>query len=36
MAVRDSKIGDSSPVLIFRPDEWIAFIGGAKDGEFDL
>lgn len=35
VAVRDSKNPDG-PVLIFTPDEWDAFVGGAKDGEFDL
>ena len=35
VAVRDSK-HPSGPALIFTPDEWRAFIGGAKDGEFDL
>ncbi len=24
------------PVLVFTRDEWDAFVGGAKDGEFDL
>lgn len=33
--VRDSKDPDG-PVLHFTPDEWRAFIKGAKDGEFDL
>jgi hypothetical protein len=35
VAVRDSK-HPTGPVLIFTPEEWQAFIGGAKDGEFDL
>jgi hypothetical protein len=34
-AVRDSK-DRSGPILKFTPAEWDAFIGGAKDGEFDL
>jgi hypothetical protein len=34
VAVRDSKNPDG-PALIFTPAEWEAFIGGAKDGEFD-
>ena len=25
-----------SPVLVFTEAEWDAFVGGAKDGEFDL
>lgn len=33
--VRDTKQPDS-PVLRFTPDEWAAFVGGVKDGEFDL
>lgn len=33
--VRDSKNPDG-PVLTFTPNEWDAFIGGAKDGEFDI
>ena len=35
IAVRDSK-NPTGPTLIFTPDEWDAFVGGAKDGEFDL
>jgi hypothetical protein len=34
IAVRDSK-DPSGPVLRFTAAEWDAFIGGAKDGEFD-
>ncbi|MFF5085471.1 DUF397 domain-containing protein [Actinoplanes sp. NPDC000266] len=34
VAVRDSKNPDG-PRLIFTASEWGAFIGGAKDGEFD-
>lgn len=34
IAVRDSK-NQSGPALVFTPDEWDAFVGGAKDGEFD-
>lgn len=34
-AVRDSKAGGTGPVLVFTASEWSAFIGGAKDGEFD-
>jgi len=33
-ALRDTKLADS-PVFEFDKDEWKAFIGGAKDGEFD-
>jgi hypothetical protein len=35
IAVRDSK-RPGGPVLLFTQDEWDAFVGGAKDGEFDL
>jgi hypothetical protein len=34
IAVRDSK-NPSGPALMFTPEEWAAFIEGAKDGEFD-
>jgi hypothetical protein len=34
-AVRDSKDNGTGPVLVFTAAEWSAFIGGAKDGEFD-
>lgn len=33
--VRDSKLGESSPVLWFTPDEWDAFTGGVRAGQFD-
>jgi hypothetical protein len=35
VAVRDSK-NPTGPALIFAPAEWEAFIGGAKNGEFDI
>jgi hypothetical protein len=35
IGVRDSK-DRSGPVLAFTRAEWDAFVGGAKDGEFDL
>ncbi|MEV0455601.1 DUF397 domain-containing protein [Catellatospora methionotrophica] len=35
IALRDSK-NPTGPALIFTPDEWDAFVEGAKDGEFDL
>ncbi|GAA1883827.1 DUF397 domain-containing protein [Asanoa iriomotensis] len=34
VGVRDSK-NRSGPILEFDPAEWAAFIGGAKDGDFD-
>lgn len=35
VAVRDSK-NPAEAVLLFTPQEWDAFVDGAKDGEFDL
>ncbi len=35
IAVRASK-NPAGPALIFTTAEWDAFVGGAKDGEFDL
>lgn len=35
IAVRDSK-NPRGPVLVFDPHEWEAFLGGVRDGEFDL
>jgi Domain of unknown function (DUF397) len=32
--VRDSK-DPAGGVLVFTRAEWLAFLGGAKDGEFD-
>lgn len=34
--VRDTKDGGTGPVLAFTADEWTAFIGGVKDGEFEI
>jgi len=34
VGVRDSK-DPSGPVLRFTPGEWRAFVGGARNGEFD-
>jgi hypothetical protein len=34
--VRDSKLGNASPVLGFTHDEWAAFVAGVRDGEFDV
>lgn len=33
--VRDSK-RRTGPVLTFTAQEWTAFLGGVRDGEFDL
>jgi Domain of unknown function (DUF397) len=35
IAVRDSK-DRQGPVLIFTAHEWEAFLGGARDGEFEI
>lgn len=35
IGVRDSK-DQQSPVLVFSPQEWVAFTAGVRDGEFDL
>jgi hypothetical protein len=34
VAVRDTK-DRTGPVLRFTPDEWTAFLGGVRNGEFD-
>jgi uncharacterized protein DUF397 len=34
IGVRDSKDSEG-PVLRFTPDEWDAFLGGVRNGEFD-
>ncbi|MFI5490964.1 DUF397 domain-containing protein [Actinoplanes sp. NPDC051859] len=34
VAVRDSK-NPAGPALVFAPDVWSTFVGGAKGGEFD-
>jgi hypothetical protein len=33
--VRDTKLGEASPVLRYTAAEWRAFIDGVKAGEFD-
>ena len=33
--VRDSKLGDASPVLAVSPDEWSAFTAVVKAGRLD-
>ena len=35
VALRDSK-DKAGAVLLFTPEEWLAFVDGTKDGEFDL
>lgn len=32
--VRDSKLGDASPILKFDEEEWLAFSRGVVAGEF--
>lgn len=34
-AVRDTKLGPSSPVLIFSTESWQAFASSTKQNEFD-
>lgn len=36
VGVRDSKQDGQGPVLEFDRDEWMAFIHGIRDGEFDF
>ncbi len=35
VALRDSK-DSSNTTLYFKPEEWDAFLRGAKEGQFDL
>jgi hypothetical protein len=35
VAVRDTK-DRTGPVLSFTPGEWLAFLAGVRNGEFDL
>ncbi len=34
VAIRNSR-HPAGPALVFTPGEWAAFLGGAKDGDFD-
>ncbi|MEU7570061.1 DUF397 domain-containing protein [Micromonospora sp. NPDC049240] len=36
VGVRDSKLSDDSPVLIFTRHEWMAFLQGVNNGELGL
>jgi uncharacterized protein DUF397 len=36
VGVRDTKQQGLGPVLEFTPSEWEAFLGGVRQGEFDL
>jgi hypothetical protein len=33
--VRDTKQGETGPILSFTTSEWAAWLDGAKNGEFD-
>lgn len=35
VGVRDSKLGEASPILTFTPAEWAAFTAGVRAGELD-
>lgn len=34
VAIRNSR-HPAGPALVFTPEEWDAFVGGARDGDFD-
>ena len=34
--IRDTKLGEDSPVLSFTAKEWEAFVDGAKNNEFEI
>jgi hypothetical protein len=36
IGVRDTKLGETSPVLAFTPVEWQAFLDGVRAGEFEV
>ncbi|MFE2997320.1 DUF397 domain-containing protein [Nocardia sp. NPDC059246] len=36
VGVRDSKLGDSSPILVFDGPAWDSFTSAVKAGSFDL
>ena len=36
VAVRDDKLGDASPILVFDYEEWAAFLIAVKAGQFNL
>jgi Domain of unknown function (DUF397) len=35
VGVRDTKDHGNGPTLLFRHDEWVAFIAGVKNNEFN-
>lgn len=36
VGIRDSKLGNESPVLVFTEAEWTAFQAAVRDDEFQL
>ncbi|MDQ4103050.1 MAG: DUF397 domain-containing protein [Actinomycetota bacterium] len=36
VGVRDSKLGDESPVLAVRTEEWHAMLAGARTGKLEI
>lgn len=36
VVIRDSKDRGEGPVLVFTDEEWVAFLSGARAGEFDF
>ncbi|MFC7547179.1 DUF397 domain-containing protein [Plantactinospora sp. GCM10030261] len=36
IGVRDTKANGAGPVLLFTEREWVAFLAGAQQGEFEL
>jgi hypothetical protein len=34
VGVRDGKIAETSPVLVFDSEAWLAFVAGIRAGEF--
>jgi hypothetical protein len=36
VGVRDSKLGEDSPILAVTPADWSAFVSAVKAGQFDL
>jgi hypothetical protein len=35
VALRDTEMDGHGPLLVFRADEWSAFLDGVRSGEFD-
>ncbi|MEW9532731.1 DUF397 domain-containing protein [Microbispora sp. NPDC049125] len=36
VALRDGKAGEKGPILTFTAEEWRAFVGGVRNGYFDM